>query len=635
MRERVVSIASLAIALALSATSPSAQGIPRAEIEGKVLGWIKIYDYKGATVPVTQDQRVYSPAQLSIAQLFTNWMQASYLPTSALGDVIQVRNDKLNPYNQITAARPQSYGAYAKLYFELKYDANKKLTPFTDGHWAWIIQANGFYGIPTDALNTPEHYYFLLPTLAQTVFQGGEKLADDLEKAVDVSRHPVLGQFPAFYGANQIGGVARKYVLLSKDHKLPFIKITKGEYLQATEAAIARMYNTEKQKIARDNVGNQKSIDYFMGYLNTKNEKRAAVLKSNKEKYKDRLQETAEVFTIQPDAMLENYPDVFEGNGSRVLRLPVYTFDPRLAELCKTDAPQWITISWTATLNDPVSKSVHDAILNNLNVQYIYDYFFDPDKVKGQPYKPLRSPSFTEAAVAGKSSEAATKNAADPAVAFFEDFSASAVGKKPLNWKSTLDNTGATSVVTELKGLDGHWASMSGFQLTPTGMKTPLPRDFELSYDVIAAQNYTWGARGLTFKLTGQTAPGSGESFLSLRIRPGFGTREGEVVIEAQFPGAQGYLSGTKWVGAPGFSNTAQYNRVTVTIRKKGDLLQVFLDKAKIAEYEKGIPSGLQFTAMSFDLSGTSNSANDKMFISNIRIAAPAASAVAQRPPAQ
>ena len=160
-----------------------------------------------------------------------------------------------------------------------------------------------------------------------------------------------------------------------------------------------------------------------MGYLNTNNEKRLAVLRSNKEKYRARLQETAEIFTTQPDAMLENYPDVFEGNGGPTLRLPVYTIDPRLVELCKTDAPQWIVISWTAILNDPVSRSLHDAILNNLNVQYIYDYFFDPDKVKGQPYKPLRSPSFTETAVAGKPSEAAAKSAADPTVHFFEDFS--------------------------------------------------------------------------------------------------------------------------------------------------------------------------------------------------------------------
>ena len=105
--------------------------------------------------------------------------------------------------------------------------------------------------------------------------------------------------------------------------------------------------------------------------------------------------------------LLENYPDVFEGNGGTPTRLPVYTIDPRVVELCKTDAPQWIVIYWTAHLNDPISLSLHEAILNNVDFQYIYDYFFDPDKVKGQPYKPLRSPSFTETAVAGKPSETA------------------------------------------------------------------------------------------------------------------------------------------------------------------------------------------------------------------------------------
>lgn len=615
MRARVTLIGSLAVLLSLSGTAPSAQEIPRQSLEDKVLGWIKVFDYRGAPLPLKADGRLYSPAQFSIARLFVNWMQASYLPTGALGDVVLIRNEKLGQYNQSVAALPQSYGAFAKLYTELKYDANKKLTPFTNSHVVWTIEANGFYGIPADALSTPEHYYFTLPTFAQQGY------GDELEKAADVSGHPVLGQFPAFFMRNSKTG-NRKYVLLSKDHKLPFVTITKGEYLQAVEAAIARMYDDEKQKIARDNVGNPRSIDYFTAYLNTKNEKRVAVLRSNKEKYRDRLRETAEIWTDQPNAMLENFSDVFEGYGATVsvaTRLPVYTIDPRLAELCKTDAPQWIVMSWTAQLNDPVSRSLHDAILNNVNVQYIYDYFFDPGKVKGQPYKPLRSPSFVETAVAAEPSAATRKTVADPTVHFFDDFSSGAVGKKPLNWKSTLDNTGATSVVTEVKGLDGHWASMSGFELTPTGMKTPLPRDFELSYDVVAAQNYTWGAHGMTFKLSGKPTAGRGESFLSLRIRPGFGGREGEVVIEGQFPGVQGYLSGAKWAGAPGFSNDAVNNRVTVTLRKKADLLQVFIGKTKVAEYEKAIPPGLQFDAMSFQLGGVS--ANDKMFIGNIRIA--------------
>ena len=89
-------------------------------------------------------------------------------------------------------------------------------------------------------------------------------------------------------------------------------------------------------------------------------------------------------------------------------------------------------------------------------------------------------------------------------------------------------------------------------------------------------------------------------------------------MIEGQFPGAQGYLSGSKYATAPGFSNDAVNNRATVTIRKKGELLQVFIGKTKVAEYEKGIPPGVQFDAMSFQLGGVS--ANDKMFIGNIRI---------------
>jgi hypothetical protein len=610
MRARAALIGSLVLVWSLSGSAPSAQEIPLRSMEDQVLGWIRIYDYKPATAPITVDTRVFSPAQLSIARLFANWMQASYLPKGALGDVLQVRNAKLSPYNQNTAALPNSYGALAKLYMQLKYGVNKKIEPLTSDSLNWGMEANGAYGTPLATISTPERYYLTLPTFEQQGY------GPELDKAADVSHHPVLKQFPTLFVRDGRTG-NKRLVVLTKDRRHPFVTITKGEYLQALEAAVARKYADETQKIARDNKGNQKSIDYFMGYLNANHQKRVAVLRSNREKYKARLQETAEIWTDEPGVLLENYADVFEGNGGTPMRLPVYTIDPRVVELSKTDAPQWIIMYWTASLNDPISLGLHNAILNNVDFQYIYDYFFDPAKVKGQPYKPLRSPSFTEAVVAGKLSEAATKNAADPAVVFFEDFSSSPVGKKPLNWTSTLDATGASSVVTELKGLGGRWASMGGMQIKPTGLKAPLPRDFEVSYDVVAAQNYRWGARGLTFKLS-RTA-GTTTSFLSVKIRPGFDGREGEVEIEGQFPGAPaGYMSRSKWVGAPGFSNNAAMNRVTVTLKKEGDRLQVFVGQAKVAEYEKGIPPGIQFDAMEFDLQGTPE---DRMFISNIRIA--------------
>ena len=614
MRAGAASILSLTIVLCLSGAAPSAQWLPPKTFEDQVLGWIKVYDYKAATQPITQDHRVYSPAQISISRLFTTWMQASYLPKGALGDVLQNRNAKLSPYNQNTAAEPNAYGAIANLYTFLKYDANKKLVPATSDAVKWAIEANGSYGTPVPVVSTPERNYFTLPTFEEQGF------GKDLDIATDVSRHPVLGQFPTVYMRNSVSGNNR-VVVLTRDHRVPFVKVTKGEYLQAMESAVARTYDAEKAKIARDNKGNQRSIDYLMGYLNKYHEQRLAVLKRNNEKYRARLQETAEIYTLQPAIQLENIADVFEGNGGNSRRLAVYTIDPKVVELCKTDAPQWIVIYWTAQLNDPVSKNLHDAMLNNFNFQYVYDYFFDPDKVKGQPYTPLRSPSFTEAAVVGKASAAATTSAADPSVVFFDDFSSSAVGKKPLNWHSTLDNKGATSVVTELTGLNGHWASMSNVRVSPTGLKAPLPSDFELSYDVVAAQNYTWGAHAMVFKLSRPGAAGKAESFLSVRIRPSFAAgRDGEVQVEGQFPGStEGPLSRSQYAKAPGFSNEAVNNRVTVTLKKKGELLQVFIGKTKVAEYEKAVPAALQFDGMSFELTGVS--ANDKMFISNIRIA--------------
>ena len=79
-------------------------------------------------------------------------------------------------------------------------------------------------------------------------------------------------------------------------------------------------------------------------------------------------------------------------------------------------------------------------------------------------------------------------------------------------------------------------------------------------------------------------------------------------------------MGGSKWVAAPGFSNNAAINRVTVTLKKKGDLLQVFVGQAKVAEYEKGIPPGVQFDAMTFALSGNAALPDERMFIGNIRI---------------
>ena len=162
-----------------------------------MLGWIKVYDYKGATRRSRWITRVYSPAQLSIAQLFANWMQASYLPKGALGDVFQIRNAKLSPYNQNTAALPNAYGAFAKLYIatEIRREQEDR-APDERQPWTGASKPTGSTGLPW----TPSARRSATTSRCRRSQQQG--YGTDLDKAADVSRHPVLGQFPTRFVRN-------------------------------------------------------------------------------------------------------------------------------------------------------------------------------------------------------------------------------------------------------------------------------------------------------------------------------------------------------------------------------------------------------------------------------------------------
>ncbi|HEY9362383.1 MAG TPA: hypothetical protein VIQ00_03905 [Chitinophagaceae bacterium] len=592
------------------------QLVPRQSIEDSVLGWMKVYNFKGAKAGMKVDDKVYSIMQLSLCDSFANWMQASYMPKGGLGDVKKLLREKLGLYNQHTAGKPQSYGAYSKTYFELKYNSSRKLEPFTNSHTWWDISANKIPGNwPVRDICTHAQYYFTMPT--------AETEVDDekIKKLLDLKNNVNIKPYISFWVKNMGFGGGTENVILSKDNKSPFIKITKAEYLQALETAIPLYYEKEKKNIYEARQGNQKDIAFFLKQLDEKIEEFNTGLKKNKEKYKSRLGELATTSAQPGLADLSNGRDVFGGQyltdaESNSERFPVYKIDPAMAELCKKDKPQWVLISWEYYINDPTEKQQHEAIINNFNFGYVYNFFFDPEKIKGQPYKPLRSPSFKEAAIVTEASEASKKNSTDKNIHFFEDFSTTGVGKKPNGWRIQYGLDGG--VIENPDGLNGNWIQITGNTITPNQLKKPLPKNFTLSYELVASQNFTWGAKGLSFQLSKETSPGSAESFLNLKLRPGFDGKDGEVTLETKFPSPPGYSNGTKWYTAPGFSNNKKNNSITVTIKKKEEMLQVFIDNTKIAEYEKAIPAAHLFNALSF-YSGNSG-VNDKFYISNIKI---------------
>ena len=592
------------------------QRIPPQLVEDSVLGWMKVYNFKGNKGTKKVDDKLFSSAQLSICDSFANWIQVSYLPKGAIGDVKRSVSEKLGLYNRHTAGKPQGYGAYSETYMQLKYNSNGKIVPLTSDNVGWSVFANGVPGDwPVRDICTPTQYYFTMPT--------AETEVDDekIKKLLDLSKNPNIKPYISFWVKNMGFGGGKENVILSKDNKFPFIKTTKGEYLQALETAIPNYYAEEKKRITEAEQGNQQRMIFPLKNLDEKIEGFNTGLKKNREKYKNRLGELASTNTQPGLSDLANGRDVFSSQyltdpESNSVRYAVYKVDPAIIELCKKDKPQWILVSWDYGISDPTEKQQHEAIINNFNFEYVYNFFFDPEKVKGQPYKPLRSPSFKEAVVITEASETTKKITADKNVFFFEDFSTTPIGKKPIGWRTEYGLDGG--VIEKRDGLNGNWVLITGNTLTPNQLKKPLPQNFTLSYDLVASQNFTWGAKGLTFQLSKETSPGNAESFLKLRLRPGFDGRDGEAMLETKFPFPPGYSNGTKWYVATNFSNNKKNNRITVTIKKSEEKLQVFIDGNKIAEYEKAIPAAHLFNALSFS-SGNSGE-NDKYYISNIKI---------------
>jgi hypothetical protein len=593
-----------------------AQPIPSQSIEDSVLGWMKVYHFKGAKESKTVDDKFYSIAQLSICDTLANWMQASLLPKGGLGDVKRSVSEKLGLYNQHKAAMPQSYGAYSKTYFELKYNANRKMELYTNSHVYWGVFANG---IPSAwavrDLCMPGKFYFTMPTSETEVED------EKVKKLLDLSEEPTIKPYITFWLENMGYGGGTENVLLCKDNKSPFVKVTKGEYFQALELGIVQFYETEKKKIIEREQGIQERINSAVKELDGKVERFRLGLKNNREKYKNRLDELA-MTDSQPSLMdLDNGRDIFS-NGyltdheSTTGRLPVYKIDPVMAELCKKDKPQWILITWDYWVADRLEQQQHEAIVNNFNFDYVYNFFFAPEKIKGQPYRPLRSPGFKEAVVVTEASAASKKNTGDKNIHLFDDFSTSAINKAPLGWRAGM-NVNGVSGVTNVDGAEGKWMVVAGDDIASTSLKKPMPQNFTLSYDLMASEGFKWGGRGLTLRLAKETSPGNAESYLTLKLRPGDGGRDGEAALETKFPFPPGYSNNKKWVDAKGFSNNKKINRISVSIKKIDEKLEVFIDNTKVVEIEKAIPAAHLFNALSFN-GGTTE--GDKFYVSNIKI---------------
>jgi len=578
------------------------------------IGWMEICKHNTAPKGKQLGNRKYSAKQIGNCQQFIEWMQQSYTPRGCLGNATYHQNyiptfsgtNSLlgNAINTHAHALPLMYGAQTKIHMFLKKDAKGKFVPQTSHGDFWFIEANQLRQIskPISFISSTEAYYFLLPNFRDNKngYNDADRARSDL---LGFDKHKNIAKYQHFFLPS-----SQYVVIMTKDNKaLPFEKITIGEFF--TEA--------EKKFPVWQKIVPVSAENYVIAQKN---------IARLKEKYKPKWNDYAELRVDGPDISLqyfvnatEGYDDIFDKKETQAT-FAILKVKQSALELCKTDPPQWLVIRWTWGMeNQAYFLHFHESILNNFNFDYAYNYFFEPEKIKGQAYKPQRSPSFKEAVVVSGASEASKKISTDKSIFFFEDFSTTSIGKKPIGWEAKFANGGTTAVVSKPDGLDGNWVALRGHKINASSLKKPLPQNFTLSYDLVATQNFTWGAKGLSMLLSKETSAGNAESFIKVKLRPGFDGRDGEAELETKFTTPPGYLTGSKWYTAKGFSNNNKNNRISITIKKTGEMLQVFINKTKIAEYEKALPDAHLFNALSFDCAGNS-AENDTYYISNIKI---------------
>lgn len=136
-----------------------------------------------------------------------------------------------------------------------------------------------------------------------------------------------------------------------------------------------------------------------------------------------------------------------------------------------------------------------------------------------------------------------------------------------------------------------------------------------MSFDVAVPKGFTWGAKALELWLADEKAGDKKAASIQLRLRPGFDGRDGSAQLNILSPAGNSYNDAEAYQ----FSNDKPVNRVTVTIKRSGDRLQLLMNNKKLIEKTNLLPAGTVFNQFWFYHIGSSGD-TEKYFLTNIKI---------------
>jgi hypothetical protein len=465
-------------------------------IQDSVIGWWDNNHFDNKIKPTNDPVQ---KKRIEIDDKIVEWMKKSYTPVGGLGTTTR-QNLSLR------------YGVYFMVWnisFSKEYlDAKGHFKPIDEENTPFGISVNNIpASYAVKFLNSGGDYYFTWPPDG---YFDWEKNRD-----ADPKIHPNVYKY--ITRINEVHSV-----FLAPNNKLPFVEISKGEYLDAAEASLDKEFQNKKDEI-NSKWSDTKSREDAYAYQQKEMDRYRNAIHKWKDKYKDRLNEPAVLHNMQPTIISDFFGDmdpfaISDIEKSSKQYFPLYKVPANVMEQCKTAQPQWIAVwfRYNTKENGNQLYEMYTAITQNLNYDYIYNYFFDPEKVKGIAYRPANEEQL-KARLDGyrKKNAAAINPVANtsspyPGAFFFDDFSSGKEGGDPVNWY--FKRYGKHAMVTTLKDQPGKWLKLGyGTPVNPSLLKKPLPENFIVEYDMATDGGFvsrTGGAATLSLNTRAATEDG-------------------------------------------------------------------------------------------------------------------------------
>lgn len=336
------------------------------ELRTKVIGWDKTMYSNGNMGYKDQAARNInnSPVRKKWIDTFCGWIRQSYVPFGVLPQPsMNIYPEKATTIEPI----PLTSGVSMQLWAPC-YTADRKGITRAQPASATVISiyANSIPGMePGSWFNTTSQFYFTMD-----ITPDGKCIDAESQQKFE----PIINEVRSKIGGDYLIYVTGKRyinVVLMPGKKLPLQPVSRSEALSVAEAG-AKKANGEGKN----------PTDRMQLQIKTIAEMR--------QKYRDSLAEPAQINDMQYRIYTFDSPDdPFQGKKL----YPLYKFNPETYRLCKTDRPQWITISFEIPQREELAtKKIWDAMTENFNYEYVYNYFFDPQKVKGKSYQPRHAP---------------------------------------------------------------------------------------------------------------------------------------------------------------------------------------------------------------------------------------------------